>query len=167
MKQKLAIARVLLHRPSLVFLDEPTAGLDPEATVALRRDIASLGTTVFLTTHNLADVEKMATQVAVIQKGRLLDCGTPAELRARAVRSHVTITMSDREPLALELAEGESVAPIVTKLVHEGAQIEEVRRDEPSIEDVFLHLVKSGVRRPQSPLSDPPQAESSSNPKTA
>jgi ABC-2 type transport system permease protein len=142
MKQKLAIARALLHRPSLVFLDEPTAGLDPEATVALRRDIVSLGTTVFLTTHNLADVEKMATHVAVIRRGQLLDFGTPAELRARAMRTRVTIRMQDREPLSLELAADESVAPVVTKLVHEGARIEEVRREEATIEDVFLHLVK-------------------------
>ncbi|HYI10669.1 MAG TPA: ATP-binding cassette domain-containing protein [Thermoanaerobaculia bacterium] len=142
MKQKLAIARALLHRPSLVFLDEPTAGLDPEATVALRRDIRSLRTTVFLTTHNLADVEKMATHVAVIRGGQLLEFGTPAELRARAMRSHVTIRMRDREPLALELAGDESVAPVVTRLVHDGAQIEEVRREEPSLEDVFLQLVK-------------------------
>jgi ABC-2 type transport system ATP-binding protein len=154
MKQKLAIARVLLHDPSVIFLDEPTAGLDPEATVALRKDIVSLGTTIFLTTHNLTDVEKMATHVAVIRKGQLLDYGTPAELRARAVRSHVLIRMSGREPLALDLEPGQSAAPIVTKLVHEGAQIEEVRREEASIEDVFLQLVKSGVRQRESPLSN-------------
>jgi ABC-2 type transport system ATP-binding protein len=145
MKQKLAIARALIHRPSLVFLDEPTAGLDPEATVALRKDIAALGTTVFLTTHNLADVEKMATHVAVIRQGQLLDFGTPAELRRRAIRSHVTIRMKDRAPLLLDVGGDESVAPLVTKLVHEGAQIEEVRREEPSLEAVFLYIVKSGT----------------------
>ena len=117
MKQKLAIARALIHRPSLVFFDEPTAGLDPEATVALRRDIAALGTTVFLTTHNLADVEKMATHVAVIRAGRLLDFGTPAELRKRAMRSHVTIRMQDRQPMLVDVAPDESVAPLVTRLV--------------------------------------------------
>jgi len=142
MKQKLAIARALIHRPSLVFLDEPTAGLDPEATVALRNDIAALGTTVFLTTHNLADVEKIATHVAVIRQGQLLDFGTPAELRRRAIRSHVVIRMEDREPLALDLGPGERVAPIVAQLVNDGAQIEEVRREEPSLEDVFLHIVR-------------------------
>jgi ABC-2 type transport system ATP-binding protein len=147
MKQKLTIARVLLHRPSLVFLDEPTAGLDPEATVALRRDITSLaeneGATVFLTTHNLTDAEKMATRVAVVRSGRVLDCGTPAELRRRGVRTRVTIRMDDREDVAIELAPGERVAPIVSRLAAEGAQIEEVRRDEPTLEDVFLRLVRS------------------------
>jgi ABC-2 type transport system ATP-binding protein len=162
MKQKLAIARALVHEPELVFLDEPTAGLDPEATVALRRDIAALGTTVFLTTHNLADVEKMATHVAVIRQGQLLDFGTPSELRKRAIRSHVTIRMQDREPLSLELPEGESVAPVVTRLVQEGAQIEEVRREEASLEDVFLHLVQSrsvGLRpTPEPPPESRPEA---------
>ena len=152
MKQKLAIARALVHRPSLVFLDEPTAGLDPEATVALRRDIRALGTTVFLTTHNLTDVEKMATHVAVIRSGRLLDFGTPAELRRRALRSHVTIRMTGRPEMVIDLADGDSVAPIVTELVNQGAQIEEVRREEPSMEDMFLHLVRSaetgGAPRP-------------------
>src|SRR5690349_5023414 len=63
MKQKLAIARAMLHRPALIFLDEPTAGLDPLAAVALREDLAALagreGVTIFLTTHNLAEAEKL------------------------------------------------------------------------------------------------------------
>ena len=156
MKQKLAIARALVHAPELVFLDEPTAGLDPEATVALRRDIASLGTTVFLTTHNLADVEKVATHVAVIRAGRLLDFGTPAELRRRAVRSQVTIRMENRPPLVVELAASESIAPTVARLVGEGARIEEVRREEASLEDVFLHLVRSSEEtRSSAPASAP------------
>ena len=75
MKQKLAVARVLLHRPALVFLDEPTAGLDPVAAAALRHDLDGLaereGVTVFLTTHNLAEAEQLGDQVGVIRAGRL------------------------------------------------------------------------------------------------
>ncbi|MBC7260991.1 MAG: ABC transporter ATP-binding protein, partial [Chloroflexi bacterium] len=86
MKQKVAIARALLHRPSLVFLDEPSAGLDPVAAVALREDIQNLarreGTTVFLTTHNLAEAEKICDLVGVIRQGQLIAVGTPEELRA-------------------------------------------------------------------------------------
>ncbi|MBV8844173.1 MAG: AAA family ATPase [Bryobacterales bacterium] len=88
MKQKLAIARAVLHRPSLVFLDEPTAGLDPVAAAGLRKDLAALaaqqGATIFLTTHNMAEAEKLCTLVAVIREGKLLAVGNPAELRARA-----------------------------------------------------------------------------------
>ena len=88
MKQKLAIARAIVHRPALVFLDEPTAGLDPAAAVALREDITSLsaenGTTVFLTTHNLTEAERVCGLVAVIRAGKLAALGAPGQLRARA-----------------------------------------------------------------------------------
>jgi ABC-2 type transport system ATP-binding protein len=79
MKQKLAVARALLHRPSLVFLDEPTASLDPVASAALRDDLARLvareGITVFLTTHNLAEAERLHRGRG--QGGRLLAVGRP------------------------------------------------------------------------------------------
>ncbi len=87
MKQKLAVARALVHKPELVFLDEPSAGLDPLAAVALREDLLRLvnqeRVTVFLTTHHLDEAEKMCSQVAVLHQGILLASGTPAEIRAR------------------------------------------------------------------------------------
>lgn len=86
MKQKLAVARALIHQPELVFLDEPSSGLDPLAAVALRDDLHKLvmqhKVTVFLTTHNLAEAEKLCSQVAVLHQGQLLASGTPAEIRA-------------------------------------------------------------------------------------
>jgi ABC-2 type transport system ATP-binding protein len=89
MKQKLAIARAMLHRPTLVFLDEPTAGLDALAARTLREDLARLassgGATVFLTTHNLAESERLCAKVAVIRRGQIVADGSPAALRgARA-----------------------------------------------------------------------------------
>ncbi len=96
MKQKLAVARTLLHRPSLVFLDEPTAGLDPIAAASLRGDLTELarreGVTVFLTTHNLAEAEKLCDQVAVIRSGRLVATGRPDELRTQARRDRMEVT---------------------------------------------------------------------------
>jgi ABC-2 type transport system ATP-binding protein len=86
MKQKLALARALLHRPPLVLLDEPTAGLDVVAAAAVRNDLAlaaRAGVTVFLTTHNMAEAERLCDHVAVMQKGRLVAVGHPDELRAR------------------------------------------------------------------------------------
>ena len=88
MKQKLAVARALFHHPELIFLDEPTAGFDPVAAAMLRSDLASLvaheGVTVFLTTHNLTEAEKLCAQVGVIRQGKLLTVGNPDELRLRA-----------------------------------------------------------------------------------
>jgi ABC-2 type transport system ATP-binding protein len=98
MKQKLAVARTLMHHPELVFLDEPTAGLDPVASAALRDDLATLaareGVTIFLTTHNLAEAEKLCSQVGVISRGQLLARGSPEALRSRTSAPRVTISGS-------------------------------------------------------------------------
>jgi len=167
MKQKVAIARALLHRPSLVFLDEPSSGLDPEAAVALRDDIESLarkeGTTVFLTTHNLAEAEKVCDRVGVIRQGRLIALGTPEELRVRtgkpiaeiygqgfsevavaAVRAlpQVSAILVHADHLQVELEPGAEVAPLVSLLVREGAQVEEVRKGQGSLEEAFVTLMQ-------------------------
>ena len=86
MKQKLAVARAVLPRPPLVFLDEPTAGLDPVASASLREDLARLAsdgnTTIFLTTHNLGEAERLCSVVGVIRQGKLVAFGPPSALRA-------------------------------------------------------------------------------------
>jgi ABC-2 type transport system ATP-binding protein len=110
MKQKLAVARALLHRPALVFLDEPTAGLDPVAAAAFRRDLAELvaqdGVTAFLTTHNLADAEKMCGRVAVIRRGQLLAVGSPRALCEREGRRTASL-----EDAFLDLMEEPALEP--------------------------------------------------------
>ncbi len=166
MKQKLAVARTLLHRPRLVFLDEPTAGLDPVASAALRDDLARLaaseGVTVFLTTHHLAEAERLCGLVAVIRQGRLLAVGHPDTLRARsssrvevagrnlddgvlaALRGHADVRAASmvNGRIAVDLAEGADVAALVSLIVSRGGLVEEVRRDKASLEDVFLTLME-------------------------
>jgi len=166
MKQKLAVARAVLHRPDLVFLDEPTSGLDPVATAGLREDLATLaaqeGVTVFLTTHNLNEAERLCGQVGVISRGRLLAVGSPDELRARQDSGRVNITVRgltsdvvallrsmpgvtavtvDEGHLSLALPSGASVAPIVALLVQHDVAVEEVRRARATLEDAFLELM--------------------------
>jgi ABC-2 type transport system ATP-binding protein len=165
MKQKLAIARTLLHRPQLVFLDEPTAGLDPMAAAALRNELAALaeqtGTSIFLTTHNLAEAERLCTQIGVVVSGRLIASGHPDELRAARGGEQIEIvgreleagaaallglpdiqsTMFRNGRLVVQMKRGASAAPVVTALVERGAQIEEVRRDAASLEDIFMSLL--------------------------
>jgi ABC-2 type transport system ATP-binding protein len=172
MKQKLAVARAVLHRPDLVFLDEPTSGLDPVATAGLREDLATLaaqeGVTVFLTTHNLNEAERLCARVGVIRGGRLLAVGSPDELRARQDSGRVDIVAAgltselaaivQAQPdvvsvthrdgrLAVSLQSGASVAPIVSLLVQHGVAIEEVRRARATLEDAFLELM--GAERSQ------------------
>ena len=167
MKQKLALARAMLHRPRLVLLDEPTAGLDLMAAVAVRDDLASLasreGVTVFMSTHNMAEAEKLCGRVAVIRHGKLVAVGHPDELRARAggprveifgrgfsadalalvrARPEVSVAEAQNGHLAIELTEDSDAAPLVRTLVGAGVQVEEVRRGKASLEEVFLTLMK-------------------------
>jgi ABC-2 type transport system ATP-binding protein len=167
MKKKLAVARAMLNRPALLFLDEPSAGLDPVAAAGLREELASVvrreGVTVFLTTHNLSEAEKLCSRVAVIRKGRLLAEGPPDELRANEggdrvevagcgfsddilnrIRTHPAVRSAALmdERLVLELHDGSKTGPLVRLLVESGAEVEEVRRAKVSLEDVFLALVE-------------------------
>jgi len=167
MKKKLAVARAMLHRPSLLFLDEPSSGLDPVAAAGLRDELISVvrreGVTVFLTTHNLSEAEKMCSRVAVIRRGSLLAEGPPDELRTSKGSRRVEILGSGftaellsrlraemavraatvmNEALVIELNDGSTAAPLVRLLVESGAEIEEVRRAQVSLEDVFLSLVE-------------------------
>lgn len=167
MKQKLALARTLLHRPALVFLDEPTAGLDPFAAATLNQDLVKIvkqeGVTVFLNTHNLADAEKYCDQVGVIAKGKLRAIGNPDELRIklsgaqiaivgsaftqgiiRQLRQQPGITDVDQQGnrLLIRLDQTREVAPFVDLIVQAGGHVEEVQRDHGSLEDVFMNLME-------------------------
>lgn len=163
LKQRVALARALVHRPSIVLLDEPTAGLDPESARDVRELIVAMrgeGRAVLLCTHNLDEVERMADRVAVL-RSRLIAVGTPGELRQRLFTSRLRIRLSqDAESFAarlrasgvrdvgadgswLSLSEGTLTTPqIVRMLVEAGADIEAVERDEPSLEDVYLKLLQ-------------------------
>lgn len=167
MKQKLALARTLLHRPALIFLDEPTAGLDVQSAVEVRSDLAALaareGVTVFLTTHNMTEAEKLCSRVAVIREGGLVAIGHPDELRARAggprveisgkgftedalqllrARPEVGAASASNGHLSIDLAREAATAPLVSLLVSAGAEVEEVRRGKASLEEVFLTLME-------------------------
>ena len=165
MKQKLALARTMLHRPKLILLDEPTAGLDVQSAVAVREDLASLAVrenvTIFLTTHNMVDAEKLCHQVAVIREGKLIAVGSPDELRARAGKPQVEVigrgfsnealTLLQAHPqvtaikkqnnhLMIDLLAETDTSALVNILVGAGAQVEELRRSKASLEEVFLTL---------------------------
>ena len=167
MKQKIAIARALFHHPPLVFLDEPTAGLDPVAAAALHADLTSLvaneGVTVFLNTHNLAEAEKLCAQVGVIRNGKLIAIGNPDELRSRNSLHKIeiigsgfteeTLTLVQARPevkqaeiqngrLLIELNGGNIIGPLVTLIVKSGAEIEDISRGGESLEDIFLTLMQ-------------------------
>ena len=167
MKQKLALARALVHQPSLLFLDEPTAGLDPAAAMALRDDLATLasreGVTVFLTTHNLAEAERLCEQVGVIREGKLVASGPPNQLRARVdtprleivgcgfgkktlrlVRERPEVVAADLQNghLQIDLHRDQDATPLIGLIANSGATVEEVHKNRASLEQVFLTLMK-------------------------
>jgi ABC-2 type transport system ATP-binding protein len=167
LKQRVALARTLLHQPRIVLLDEPTSGLDPESARDVRNLILRLreqGRAVLLSTHNLDEVERVADRVAVLRT-RMIAVDTPAALRARlfGARLRVVLTQQadpfaaaaagagvsgvtvDDRVLALAIDDASGRAPaIVRRLVAAGADIESVVPEEPSLEDVYLRLLEAG-----------------------
>lgn len=167
MKQRLALARALLPEPPLLFLDEPTAGLDPEAARQVTEMIARLshreGRTVFLCTHNLNEAQRLCDQVAVMDRGLLLALGTLEEL-SRTLWSGLQVEIGLRAPLpdaavaalrrllgvsdvgyeSLRLqvrVSGEDVVPsVVETLVREGAQILRIVPRQPSLEEIYFAI---------------------------
>lgn len=166
MRQQLALARAMLHRPQLLFLDEPTAGLDVMAAAVVRDSLKALaeseGVTIFLTTHDMTEAERLCDSVAVIRSGRLITVGSPALLGARHSGPHldfvghgfsgdlvkrlqahpqvVAAELTDGH-LVIDLREDNSAASLVTLVVGSGAQVEEVRRGQANLEEVFMTLM--------------------------
>jgi ABC-2 type transport system ATP-binding protein len=164
MRQKIAIARALVHHPKYVFFDEPTANLDPEAAQTVREFIMAQrteGATVFLNTHNLAEAERVATRIAILSR-RLMAVGTPDDLRARAGPSRMAASVEgDAARLLPALAaagvegawaEGSrlfvpapdpgEVGPRVARAcVEAGARLIELRHERPPLEQAYLALV--------------------------
>jgi ABC-2 type transport system ATP-binding protein len=114
MRQRLALAASLMHRPRILVLDEPMVGLDPEGALELRRllvRLAAEGVTIFLSTHSLAVAEELADQIGIIDRGRLVALGTLAELRARAGPDGGSgVTAASLETVFLEILGARSAA---------------------------------------------------------
>jgi ABC-2 type transport system ATP-binding protein len=167
MRQKLAIARALLHEPRTIFLDEPTAGLDPEAARLVRdaiNEIKQEGRTIFMCTHNLDEADRLCDRIAVF-KSHLLVLDTPKNLRAQLFGRKVVfhLTQSDEalaaqvqelpfvseatfieNKLLVTLDDPESHNPdIIRLLVRADADIQFVGELRRSLEDVYLQLIKN------------------------
>jgi ABC-2 type transport system ATP-binding protein len=168
MRQKLALARALIHEPELIFLDEPTSGLDPVARrqihELIHRLARSQGRTVFLSTHNLAEAQQLCDRVAVLEHGRIIALGTPLEL-ARRLGSRATIeldvgveaadhaarilaTQTSHEPTAqgagrllLSGVARDEIPALVERMVAAGVPVFGVVAQEPTLEDAYFALV--------------------------
>jgi ABC-2 type transport system ATP-binding protein len=153
-KQRLFIALALIHQPELVFLDELTTGLDPQARRAiweLVRDIRARGTTVLLTTHLMEEAERLCDRVAIVEHGRTIEVGTPAELVRRHCPERRVIYTTEEDgggERRHELSgEGDDfVTEVIHRIAHDGTRVHGFRTEMPTLEDVFLKLTGHALR---------------------
>ena len=163
MKRRLDLALALVHRPRLLFLDEPTTGLDPSSRADMWHEVARLarddGVTVFLTTQYLEEADVLADRVAIIDHGRIVAEGTPEALKAEIGRPSVEAVPADRgdrdavagllarfgSPVpappgaaAVRLESGEDLASVVRALDGGGIRVADLQLHQPSLDDVFL-----------------------------
>jgi ABC-2 type transport system ATP-binding protein len=171
MRRRLDLALALVHRPEVLFLDEPTTGLDPTSRSALWREVRSLndeGTTVFLTTQYLEEAEQLADRVGIIAAGRLVAEGTPDTLKARVGDPTLHVELADAgsaedaraalagigalEPakpeaptrVVLRTAAGKAaIAPAIRALDEHGVVVESVEVESPTLDDVFAAVTGS------------------------
>ena len=167
MKQRLALARALIHKPPLLFLDEPTSGLDPEAAQQVNDLIASLtdqnGQTVVLATHNLTEAQQLCDRVAVMNKGRILALGSLDELSKKLLpvtwvdiklykvssknvsellkthRGVIQVSAED-DALSIQVEEEDVIPNVVRHLVEHGESILKVNPRDYTLEDIYFAL---------------------------
>lgn len=173
MKQRLALARALLHKPELLFLDEPTSGLDPVATRHVHDLVENLvrreGCTVFLCTHNLVEAQKLCDRVAVMEHGRLVALGTPSDLARQYVkrlevdlevdRTQVELALQiiqelpqlvidfpkqEKDMLILTLSGREAIPELLSILVQKGVCVYRLAPQEVNLEEVYFALHGGG-----------------------
>ena len=140
MRQRAALGAALVHQPELLFLDEPTSGLDPAARAEVHKMLAELrqrGTTVFLTTHDMAEAETVCQRVAILNAGAIVACDQPEELKLRYARNRITVRTRTRG--RLELSKSRESARQLEQLFAEN-EVLSVHSDEPNLEEVFLEL---------------------------
>jgi ABC-2 type transport system ATP-binding protein len=170
MKRRLDIAMTLMGRPRLIFLDEPTTGLDPRSrhtTWQLIRDLVADGVTILLTTQYLEEADQLADRIAVLDQGRIVAEGTPAELKRRIPGAHIELRFADAaaleaaaralpegtrddEELALRVPNEGGIASLrdVLARLGDGVAVEDLSIHTPDLDDVFFALTGNPSKEP-------------------
>lgn len=172
MKNRLGIARALLSDPEILLFDEITAGLDPSSALTIRNLIKKLSShedkTIFLTSHNMEEIEYLCDKVAMLYQGKIIAMGTPDELKRKfekdvIVKAHLTAHIpnlddkieklskviharQDINRVVVHAKQGTDVADIVSVIDKEGGKIQDITTLKPTMEDVFLRMVKQRQR---------------------
>lgn len=141
MKQRLMIARAVLHKPKLLFLDEPSSSLDPGTTLEIHRLLKKLnaeGTTIFLTTHNMEEADKLCDRVAFLNDGEIVEIGNPKDLKLKYTTEYIKVILKDENKEIMLKNDAESASKI--KAWMENGQLMAIHSMEPSLEKIFLNL---------------------------
>ena len=141
MKQRVLIARALLHRPQIIFLDEPTRGLDPVVGREIRRlilDLSEQGVTIFLTTHYMEEADQLCGRVAFLSEGRIVALDTPNNLKVAHGEKSVKVTLNDGEKLSIAL-DDQNAGQQLEQLINDG-QVRTLHSAEATLEQVFLQI---------------------------
>ena len=174
MKQRINVARALLHHPDVLFLDEPTLGLDPQTTHAIHEFVQELreeGMTVVLTTHDMVEAETLCQQIAIIDQSRIVACDTTVNLKKllsadnttiidveianlseqmvsqlKAVESVASVVRPDTYRIRIHTRDADSLAPVLNALNAMGASVHTINTVLPTMEDVFLHVTGREMR---------------------
>jgi ABC-2 type transport system ATP-binding protein len=172
MKQRLSLAASIISSPKILFMDEPTTGLDPQSRIAIRELTQHLnkeGMTIIYTTHDMEEAEKICDRITIMDKGRIVADGTSQELKAMISDGHaVEVEIESEAPgIVAELrrlpyvSSAEHAGKLINLIVKDkkgvfyrlsdffqkrGARVVEIRMKEPTLEDVFIHLTKKALR---------------------
>ena len=174
MKQRINVARALLHQPDVLFLDEPTLGLDPQTTHAIHEFVLELrqeGMTVVLTTHDMVEAETLCQQIAIIDQAKIVACDTTPNLKRllsadnttiidveianldeqmlsqlRNVESIASVARSDTYRIRIHARGTANLAPVLNALNAMGANVRTINTVLPTMEDVFLHVTGREMR---------------------
>ncbi len=146
MKQRVLIARALLHRPQIIFLDEPTRGLDPVVAREIRRlvvDLSAQGVTIFLTTHYMEEADELCRRVAFLSEGCIVALDTPHNLKMAHGQKSLEATLDDDQILTIDLDDADAGKQL-EKLVSAG-RLRTLHSTEATLEEVFIQIAGRGL----------------------
>ena len=150
MKQRLSLARALVHDPEVLVLDEPASGLDPRARVELRNllvELREMGKTIVVSSHILAELTEMCTDVAIMEKGRLLASGTPGQIRDQiGQKRQIRVRLVGGEERTFGVADDAEQAELLRRLVAEGEPVLEFTEVGHGLEDLFMTITTGEVQ---------------------
>ncbi|NLM46011.1 MAG: ABC transporter ATP-binding protein [Firmicutes bacterium] len=148
MKQKVLLIRALLHKPSLLFLDEPTSGLDPASAATIHtilRQLNEEGMTIFLTSHNMEEVEKLCHRVAFLNEGSIVAAGTPEELKLQYAARQLRVLLEGEETeRILEIDEPQTADAVAAWL--RAGKVRSIHSSEPTLADIFVRLTGRDIQ---------------------